>query len=160
MSAPRMTPLFAAVVLLAAWLGAVLLVAAVVAPAAFAVLPTRALAGELVGRVLPVIFWAGVAVGVAAALLGAAAPLRWRAVAALVLVASSLAAQLVVSPRIAGLRAAAGGPIDSLDPSSPLRQAFGRLHGLSVACLGIGALAAAGLLVLLLRAAHQVERVG
>ncbi|MDE3217575.1 MAG: DUF4149 domain-containing protein, partial [Gemmatimonadota bacterium] len=41
------------------WLGAAVLLAAAVAPAAFAVLPSRSLAGDLVGRVLPVIFWSG-----------------------------------------------------------------------------------------------------
>src|SRR4029077_12340066 len=50
-------------VLLAVWIGAALLFALVVAPAAFAVLPTRTLAGALVGRVLPVIFYAGVVIG-------------------------------------------------------------------------------------------------
>jgi hypothetical protein len=34
-----------------------------VAPAAFRVLPTRALAGALVGEVLPVLFWAGAVTG-------------------------------------------------------------------------------------------------
>ena len=38
--------------LLDAWLGAAIFVAAFVAPAAFAVLPTRALAGAIVGRIL------------------------------------------------------------------------------------------------------------
>jgi hypothetical protein len=47
------------VLLLAAWLGAGMLLAAVVAPAAFAVLPSRTLAGALVGRVLPTVFIAG-----------------------------------------------------------------------------------------------------
>ena len=52
-------------VLLSAWLGAAVLVATVVAPAAFAVLPTRTLAGALVGRVLPVLFIAGLVVALA-----------------------------------------------------------------------------------------------
>jgi len=49
--------------LLAVWIGAALLFALIVAPAAFAVLPSRTLAGALVGRVLPVIFYAGVVIG-------------------------------------------------------------------------------------------------
>jgi len=52
------------IALLAAWLGAACFVASVVAPAAFDVLPTRTLAGALVGRVIPVLFWSGVIVGV------------------------------------------------------------------------------------------------
>src|SRR5689334_2939423 len=91
----------ASVILLAAWLGAALLVAAVVAPAAFAVLPTRTLAGALVGRVLPVVFWSGMIVGLAVAALGWSMPNRlWRTGAALALVVACGAAQLVVAPRI------------------------------------------------------------
>ena len=140
-------------VLRAAWIGAAVLVAAVVATAAFAVLPTRTLAGALVGRVLPVIFWAGMVVGLAVAALG------WadvsgripRTAAALVLAGACAIAQLGVAPRIAAVRLAAGGQMDALDPSDPRRQAFGRLHGLSVAWMGVGGLAALVALVLLVR---------
>ena len=45
-----LTPALISIALVAAWLGAALVVAAVVAPAAFDVLPTRTLAGALVGR--------------------------------------------------------------------------------------------------------------
>src|SRR6478672_5209385 len=93
-----------AVVALAAWLGASLLVAAVVAPAAFAVLPTRTLAGALVGRVLPVILWSGMALGVIVALLGGRMGLgKFGAASSIVLVASSAVAQIVVTPRIEAL---------------------------------------------------------
>lgn len=142
----------ASIVLLAAWLGAALLVAAVVAPAAFAVLPSRTLAGALVGRVLPVLFWSGIAVGLVAAALTWAMPLRfWRTAGALTLVAACAAAQLVVAPRIQRVREQIGGAVDALDPSDPRRQAFGRLHGLSVAWMGLGGLAALLVLILLVR---------
>jgi Domain of unknown function (DUF4149) len=42
------------------WIGGLLFFAFVVAPAAFAVLPTRHLAGNLVGRTLEVLHWAGI----------------------------------------------------------------------------------------------------
>jgi hypothetical protein len=58
-----------------------------------------------------------------------------------------------VAPRIERVRAAIGGPVDALDPGDPRRQAFGRLHGLSVAWMGIGGLAALLVLVILLRLA-------
>ena len=146
------TPALAGIVLLSAWLGAAAIVAAVVAPAAFDVLPTRTLAGALVGRVLPVLFWSGVAVGLLVLWLGWHVPSpAARTIAALVLVASSLVAQLVIAPRIERVRAAIGGPLEALDPSNPLRQAFGRLHGMSVACLGVGGLAALVILVMLVR---------
>jgi hypothetical protein len=144
----------ASIVLLSAWLGAALLVAAVVAPAAFAVLPSRSLAGALVGRVLPVVFWSGMVVGAVVAATTWSLPGRvWRVGGALALVAACAAAQLVVAPRIERVRAAIGGPVDALDPGDPRRQAFGRLHGLSVAWMGIGGLAALLVLVILLRLA-------
>jgi hypothetical protein len=140
-----------ALVLLAAWLGAALLVAAVVAPTAFAVLPSRTLAGAVVGRVLPVLFWSGMLVGLAAAALTWSLPARvWRTGAALALVAACAAAQLVIAPRIARVREAAGA-IEALDPADPRRQAFGRLHGLSVMWMGVGGLAALLALILLTR---------
>jgi hypothetical protein len=139
------------VVLLAAWLGAAILVAAVVAPAAFAVLPSRSLAGALVGRILPVIFWSGMAVGLAVVALNADLPSRgWRVGSALALAISCAIAQLGIGPRIAAIRTAAGA-IDALDPSDPRRIAFGRLHGLSVVWMGVAAVAAIVTLILLIR---------
>lgn len=144
----------AAVIALSAWLGAALLVATVVAPAAFAVLPTRTLAGALVGRVLPVLFYGGAAIGVVTVLLGrAAAPSLARFFAGAIMVVSCLAAQLVVAPRIERVRTEAAGPIDELAVGDPRRAAFGRLHGVSVLLLGIAGIAAATALVLTLRAA-------
>jgi hypothetical protein len=142
----------AAIVLLAMWLGAALLVSVVVAPAAFAVLPSRTLAGALVGRVLPVLFWSGMAIGLATAALTWAMPARlWRTGGALALVAGCAAAQLVIAPRIQRLSVQIGGAVDALDPSDPRRQAFGRLHGLSVAWLGLSGIAALFTLAILIR---------
>ena len=147
-----LTPALISIALLAAWLGAALVVAAVVAPAAFDVLPTRTLAGALVGRVLPVLFWSGVVIGLLVLGLGWRLPFpETRTAAAFLLVAACVVAQLVIAPRIERVRASIGGPMDALDPSSPVRQSFGRLHGLSVACLGAGGLAALVLLFLLVR---------
>jgi hypothetical protein len=50
------TRFLTAALLIAFWGGAAILTIAIVTPAAFAVLPTRALAGSLVGRVLPALF--------------------------------------------------------------------------------------------------------
>jgi hypothetical protein len=140
------------VVALSAWLGAAILVAAVVAPAAFAVLPTRTLAGALVGRVLPVLFYTGAAVGILAALLGRTArPSPLRVIAGAVMAATCLAAQLIVAPRIERVRVDSGGPIDELPAGDPRRGAFGRLHGASVLLLGVAAIAGGAALVLTLR---------
>ncbi|NBW64887.1 DUF4149 domain-containing protein, partial [bacterium] len=54
--------------LLSAWGGASLLTIAVVAPGAFRALPTRGLAGAMVGQVLPTVFVSGLVIGLAVAL--------------------------------------------------------------------------------------------
>lgn len=131
--------------LLSAWLGASALFAAVVAPAAFAVLPSRALAGALVGRVLPVLFIAGIVVAVVALLLerptvGRAPRLRRAALAAMAV--ACVAAQFVVAPRIERLREAIGGAIDALPVGDDRRVAFGRLHAISVGWLALAMVAA------------------
>lgn len=148
----RVASALLSVILLAAWLGAAVLVAGVVAPAAFAVLPSRTLAGALVGRVLPVLFWSGIVVGLGVVVATwNVQPRGGRNTAALVLVASCAVAQLVVAPRIARLRDRIGGSVDALDAADPMRLAFGRLHAASVAGLGVGAAAALVALLLLAR---------
>lgn len=137
--------------LLSAWLGAGALFAAVVAPAAFALLPSRTLAGTLVGRVLPVLFIAGLVIALIGLWLDrpdrGRAP-RVRRVALLALAVSCAVAQLVVAPRIARVRGEIGGPIEQLSTDDPRRVAFGRLHAVSVGWLGIAMLAAGVTIVL------------
>jgi hypothetical protein len=143
--------LLGAAALLAAWIGAAALVAAVVAPAAFAVLPSRALAGALVGRVLPVIFATGMVAGVGAAALGwhaVPAFARARLVLSLLTALACAVAQFGVAPRIQRLRAEMGPSIEALPTDDPRRAQFGRLHGISVAFMGVGMLAAGAALVL------------
>ncbi|MCC6929546.1 MAG: DUF4149 domain-containing protein [Gemmatimonadaceae bacterium] len=125
------------------WIGAALLFSAVVAPTLFAVLPTRALAGLVVGRVLPVIFWSGVVVGAFAL----ATHSGWRRGAAALILLTALGAQLGVAPRILALRAELGPNIESIARDDPRRVAFGRWHGVSVALLGAGLMAAAAIAI-------------
>jgi hypothetical protein len=145
-----------ALLLLAMWLGGASLVATTVAPAAFAVLPTRALAGALVGRVLPQVFYAGMLLGVVAAALAwsdrPAPHAVWRAAASLGTVAACVVAQWVIGPRIARLREAIGPSVEALAATDPLRVEFGRLHGLSVLAMGVGMIAAFVAIVLSLLA--------
>lgn len=147
------------VVLLAAWLGAVVLFGAVVAPAAFATLPSRALAGAVVGRVLPALFISGGAVGLALVtgqLLRASG--RGRSIAGGVLVLSCAISHLVIGARLSTLRQAIGPSLDALAPDDPRRAMFGRLHALSVAGLGIGtvaAIAALGMAIAMLLRARK-----
>jgi len=123
------------------WIGAALLFAAVVAPALFAVLPTRAMAGLVVGRVLPVVFWSGALAGGMVVIAGDG----WRRWVAVLIVACTLGAQLVVSPKIERLREAMGDSIESIAPTDPRRTSFGALHGVSVALLGVALLGAAAI---------------
>jgi hypothetical protein len=149
--------------LLAAWLGAGLLFAAVVAPAAFAVLPSRSLAGALVGRVLPVIFVAGIVVALASLWLDRPGLGRLPGVRRSALVAVAVAcavAQFAVGPRIERVRKEINGPIEQLPPGDPRRAAFGRLHAASVAWLGLAMIAAASTLILVsLPARHSARAV-
>ena len=135
-----------AFLLLAMWLGGATVVATSVAPAAFAVLPSRALAGALVGRVLPHVFYAGMLVGIVAAALAwtdrAAPHTGARAAAALGTFAACAVAQWIIAPRIEKVRAAIGPSVEALATTDPLRMQFGRLHGLSVLTMGVGMVAA------------------
>jgi hypothetical protein len=137
----------AELVVTSAWLGAALLFVAVVAPAAFAALPTRTLAGVLVGAVLPSLFYSGLVVGLA---LGAASFASHRGrivtpgtVGGFLIAVSCAAAQFVVAPRIERARASISGPIESVPASDPRRIAFGRLHAASVLWLGVAVVGAA-----------------
>jgi hypothetical protein len=137
--------------LLSAWLGAALLFAAVVAPAAFAVLPERSLAGALVGRVLPVLFTSGLVLSLAGVFLDRPGEGRYflaRRAAMLAIAVSCAVAQFVVAPRIARVRGEITGPLEQLPADDPRRAAFGRLHAVSVAWLGV-AMVAAGLTIVL-----------
>lgn len=137
------------------WLGAAILLAAVVAPAAFAVLPSRTLAGDVVGRVLPVIFWAGMANFAAVMLFGirtdARSRFKPRVFAAAIGGAACMIAQLIVDVMIGKVRARINGPVDALAATDPLRVAFGQLHVLSVVLLGLAMIAATAILVIAVR---------
>jgi len=152
MSAPAAEPLRAhagwpapvAALLLAAWLGAALYFTVVVTRAAFAVLPTRTLAGALVGQTLPVLFDSGMIVGlflVGSALLSPLGAARTASLAGGVAIAALAAiARFVILARIARLRLSMPATIDSLPLSDPSRRAFGQLHAMSVGALGLAML--------------------
>ena len=133
--------------LVAAWIGAALLTAIVVAPVAFEVLPSRAFAGMLIGRVLRVLFLSGIAIGLLGATLAwfdrmrPLRPVRVASPGAMAL--ACMAAQFLIAPRISAIRGAIGAAIDLLAEDDPRRIAFGRLHALSVGYLAIAMVAAA-----------------
>jgi len=154
----RTTPTLIELALLLLWLGGAILFSAIVAPALFAALPTRTLAGVVVGRVLPTIFYSGILVGLLTLLLDwqARGELAWRggALGGIVMVVSCAIAQLVISPRIDRIRESIGGVVDNLAPTDPRRAEFGKLHAVSVGWLGVAMLCAAIVAVLAARSLH------
>ena len=140
-----------ATMLVTAWLGASVLFVAAVAPASFAVLTDRALAGALVGRVLPYVLITGLVVAVLTVVFdwpyGRLARDTWRRTAGPVAAAACAIAQFVVGPRIATLRAEIGPSLQALAVGDPRRRAFGQLHAWSVGWLGVAMLAAVVIVV-------------
>ena len=143
---PSAAKALVAVALLSLWLGAALITVAVVAPAAFSVLPSRTLAGLMVGAVLPTLFVAGMIVPIVAIALSAPAlPKGARlgaATAALMTTLGCAVSQFGITPRLDSLRAEIGGPVDALPLDDARRVAFGLYHGYNVAGLGVAMLGA------------------
>src|SRR4029079_19697460 len=102
--------------LLAFWVAASTGFSALVAPDTFDVLPTRTLAGLVVGRVLPVIFYAGLVIAAVDLVVGlrGSQPIA-RIVTDAAMLITCAAAQFLISPRIERIRAAISGPIEQLD---------------------------------------------
>jgi hypothetical protein len=147
---------------LAIWLGAAAFFSVAVAPALFAVLPSRSLAGEVVGRLLPGIFYSGILVALLVVVTQFRAQSAWswrgRESAAAVMIAACAIAQLIIAPRITRLRAEIGGPLEILPADDARRVVFGRLHGASVAWLGLAMIAAIVILVIAARALSSSDR--
>lgn len=135
--------------LVALWLGAAVFFSFAVAPSAFAVLPSRELAGAVVNRVLGVVNVGGFLVALFALL---TVPLvvsvrerfaLWAQSATLLALAAATAVgHWVIAARLRDMRAGMSGPIDGLAQSDPVRVAFNALHGYSVMALSVGMLAA------------------
>lgn len=137
------------ILLLGLWLGAACFFSFAVAPGAFAVLPTRELAGSVVNRMLAVVNYSGVIIGLillASSYLSKQTVNRislWLEQGLLFLLAAACAfGQLVIGARLQSLRAQIGRPIDEIAVDDPLRLAFNDLHGYSVIILSIAMLAA------------------
>jgi hypothetical protein len=142
---------------LAIWLGSMVGLGALAAPATFQVLQVqvpsggRALAGAVFGEVLrryhPVAYLCGLALVaslVAMALVGPRPRVFWvrLAIAGLMLILT-LYSGFVVSARIERLQATLGAPVSSLAPEDERRAQFGRLHAASTGLMvatAIGAL--------------------
>src|SRR5438309_10040922 len=126
------------------WLGAALLAALVVAPHAFAILPSRAEAGDFIGAVLLVVNLGAIGTGLFAA---GASVMAGRRRKTRTILATAMAIAGAISLRLqemlASMRAAID-PIDALAPDDPRRLAFGAWHAVSMVVLLIAVILALG----------------
>lgn len=148
---------------LAVWLGGMVFFSFFVAPAAFAVLPSRHLAGSLVAWLLPRIHLLGLFCGliflVALALEqrlagGSLRVILVPAVLILLVLLSSGVNHYVLAGKMIGLRVEmkeAFGGVDQTPRDHPLRTRFGRLHGYSSLLMTANLVLVLGLFVLAVR---------
>lgn len=143
------------------WLGAMAFFTISVAQAAFAVLPTRRMAGDLVSPVLAHLEY----VGLAASLLLILSLMmsrerrtsKWTLEFILYWVAfvATAVARFYVAARIHHIRVEWGDKLDTLAASDPVRTTFGMLHGVSVGLMGIDMVVAFVAIVILLLQARD-----
>jgi uncharacterized membrane protein len=123
---------------LVVWLGGLIFFAFVVAPTVFSpgLLPTRHLAGEIVGRSLGALHWMGIVSGVVFLItsavynrmtVGSARPLAGRHLLITLMLLLTLISQFAISPKMHALRAEAR-VIDNIPLDNPARMEFDRLH--------------------------------
>ncbi len=126
---------------LVVWLGGLIFFAFVLAPTVFSpgLLPTRQLAGSIIGRSLDSLHYMAIASGIVflgASMLysrmtaGNTRPLAARHLLIVLMLLLTLISQFAITPKMHALRANAG-VIDNLSPDDPQRQEFDRLHGWS-----------------------------
>jgi hypothetical protein len=120
---------------LALWIGGIFFFAAVVAPTAFSVLPTRTLAGLVVGRSLFSLHWIGIVCGLVcllcsvllAVIEGGPSPWKGRDLLLVLMIAITLAAHYGIERRMNNLKAEMG-VIDVVPQQDSRRVEFNRLH--------------------------------
>ncbi len=123
---------------LVVWLGGLIFLAFVEAPTAFSpgLLPTRHMAGSIVGRSLDVLHYMAIVSGIVfliASMLynrmtgGNARPLAARHLLIVLMLLLTVISQFAISPKMHALRAEVG-VIDNVPLDNPLRREFDRLH--------------------------------
>jgi hypothetical protein len=123
---------------LVVWLGGLIFFAFVVAPTVFTpgLLPTRHMAGTIVGHSLDLLHWMGIVSGVvflttsmiySRLTVGNARPLAGRHVLIVLMLLLTVILQFAISPKMHAIRAEVG-VIDNAPLDSPLRVEFNRLH--------------------------------
>jgi len=122
------------------WLGGLIFLSFVLAPTAFAVLPTRHIAGTVVSRSLSVLHWMGIVSGLVFLLAslaysrmttGTLHPFAARNVLVVLMLALTLISQFGIMPRMIALRNSMV-LIDSVPLNHPDRVEFDALHVWSV----------------------------
>ena len=120
------------------WLGGIVLFA-VLAPTVFSVLPTRHLAGSIVGPMLSKLHWIGLISGIIFLIsslsysriaTGDVHALSARNLLLCIMLVLTLISQFGITSRMAALRSSMG-EIDNVPPSDPARLEFNALHAWS-----------------------------
>lgn len=143
---------FVEILLLSFWLGSMVFFSFAVAPSAFAVLPTRELAGAVVTSTISKVEMMGLVIGPLLILIqlvcsrGAAKLLQ--IILLLVMTAAAGLSRFWISPQMVSLRQTMNGQIDEVPATDPLRVHFNDLHQYSVALMSAAMIA--GLVVLFL----------
>ena len=135
--------------LIGSWLGAAVFFSFAVAPSAFAVLPSREIAGAMVSRSLTIITLGGLVIGLIllassfVAAVGANRLMLWtERFLLLLLTAACAVGQFFIWLWIPSIKAQMGKPIDEIALDDPLRIKFNNLHEYSVWILVAAMLAA------------------
>jgi hypothetical protein len=123
---------------LVVWLGGIIFLAFVEAPTVFSpgLLPTRHVAGSIVGRSLELLHYMAIASGIvfltasmfySRMINGSAKPLAARHVLIVLMLMLTLISQFAITPKMHAIRDQAG-VIDNLAVNDPKRREFDRLH--------------------------------
>ena len=158
---------FIEVLLVGVWLGSMIFFSFAVAPSAFAVLPTRELAGAMVTSTIGKVEVLGLVIGPLLILIQTAS---WRArsssnvsktfqvVFILFMISAAALSRFWISPQMVSLRAAMGGHIDDVSAGDPLRVQFNSLHQYSVALMSAAIIAGVLVLFLTIRSWRSSKR--
>ena len=135
---------------LTVWIGGIIFLSFVEAPTAFHVLPSRHMAGTVVGHSLGILHWMGLFSGVvflgssmllSSLTTGTAKPMAVRHILIVLMLLLTIVSQFGISPKMTTLRAQFG-DIDTVPATDPGRMQFDALHvwsvRLEVAILALG----------------------
>jgi hypothetical protein len=148
---------FADLLLLGLWLGSMAFFSFALAPSAFAVLPTRHLAGLIVGSTLMKLEMIGLVIGgilfliqlVKTWALSASSKLNF--IFIILMLVTTAALRFWISPSMNLLRQAMGGEIDNVPSTDPARIQFNELHQYSVNLMAVTILSGLALLFFTVR---------